>query len=179
MENRELLTSAKKIKLIALDNDGVLTGGQVMINDYGGAAKSYDIRDGLGVIMARKVGITFAIITGLKSPIVEERARQLGIEEVHQGLFDKCDILKHLLIRHNISSAQAAYMGDDIIDIPVFDEVGLSAAPANAHIDVLKKADWIAKCNGGMGAVRELTDFILKSQGKYDHFLSEGDKKNN
>ena len=174
MEKKEIVKLANKIKLIALDNDGVLTNGQVFINDYGGVSKSYDIRDGLGIIMARKAGIIFAIITGLKSPIVEERARQLGIEEVHQGLFNKSDILKYLLIRHNLSSSQAAYMGDDVIDIPVFSEVGLSAAPASAHADVLNNATWIAKSPGGNGAVRELTDFILSAQGKYGDFIKEG-----
>jgi len=171
MNENELNKIAKKIKLIALDNDGVLTDGRVYINDFGGVAKSYDIRDGLGIIMARKAGITFAIITGLKSPIVEERARQLGIVEVHQALFDKCDILKYLLVRLNLANNEAAYMGDDIIDLPVFDAVELSAAPANAHTEVLNKAKWVSTKNGGNGAVRELTDLILRSQGKLGDFL--------
>jgi len=174
MEEKELIKRAKRIKLIALDNDGVLTDGHVWINDYGGVAKPYNIRDGLGIIMSKRVGITFAIITGLKSSIVEERARQLGIEEVHQALFDKSDILKYILVRHNLTLSETAYMGDDIIDIPVFSNVALSAAPADAHPDVLMKANWVAKKNGGHGAVREFTDFILKSQGKLDDFMKDG-----
>jgi len=182
MNEKELNKIAKKIKLIALDNDGVLTDGHVYINDHSrgrslqhlGVTKSYDIRDGLGIIMARNAGITFAIITGLKSPIVEERARQLGIEEVHQALFDKSDVLKNLLVRYKLEYHEAAYMGDDIIDIPVFSEVGLSAAPANAHAEVVSEAKWVATKNGGYGAVREMIDLILSSQGKQGDFVKGG-----
>jgi len=173
MTDSTITKIAERIKLIAFDNDGVLTDGHVWINRDGVDSKSYDVRDGLGIIMARKAGITIAIITGLKSPIVEKRAQQLGIDEVHQGLHDKNDIMKNLLIRYKLSSEEAAYMGDDIVDIPVFKTVALSAAPADAHPEVREKAVWVAKNSGGNGAVRELIDLIMKAQGTSGDFFRD------
>ena len=167
----EVVRKASKIKLIVLDNDGVFTDGRVYVTNNGGESKAYDIRDGFGVVMARKLGIQFAIITGLLTPIVEYRAKQLGIEELRQGFTDKLDLMKELIAKYELDPEEVAYMGDDIFDLPVIKYVGFGAAPGDAYPLVKEGADWVSVNPGGRGAVRELIDFIVKARGEWDLVL--------
>ncbi len=173
MTDDELKRRAEKVKMIILDVDGVMTDGRVYINSEGVESKGFDIRDGFGIIMAGRAGIEFAIITGLMSPIVEHRARQVGIEEIHQGFVDKVDVMNDILKRHNLDSGEAAYMGDDLFDLPVLRKVGLAAAPSDAHPDVLTEVNWVSSRSGGRGAVRELIDFILRARGELESARQE------
>lgn len=167
----QLLAKAERIKMIVLDNDGVLTDGRVYISAEGVEAKAFDIRDGFGVVLARRAGVSFAVITGLLTPIIEYRARQLGIEEVHQGFTDKLERMKEIIAALKLDPAEVAYMGDDLFDLPVMRFVGLGAAPADAHPLVAAGADWVSSCGGGRGAVRDLIELVLKARGQWEWAL--------
>jgi len=171
LESDSLALKAARIKMIVLDNDGVLTDGKVYINNEGLESKAFAIRDGFAVVAARRVGIKFGIITGLLSRIVETRAAQLGISEVHQGFVDKLDRMKEIIERNGLLPEEVAYMGDDLFDIPVMRYVGLGAAPADAYPLVIESADWVASSKGGDGAVRDLVEFVLKTQGHWEWVL--------
>jgi len=162
-----------KIKLIVLDVDGVMTDGAVYLDMEGRETKGFFIRDGFGIVMARRAGINFAIITGVMSPIVEHRAAYLHITEVHQGFQDKDEVLRGILARAGLQPSEAAYIGDDLFDLPALRMVGLSAAPADAHPDVLKAVDWISIYPGGRGAVRELIELILMARGDWNAVRQE------
>ena len=171
LDSVSITAKAARIKLIVLDNDGVMTDGKVYINNEGLESKAFAIRDGFAVIVARRVGIKFGIITGLLSKIVETRAAQLGITEVHQGFVDKLDRMKEIIERNGLLPEEVAYMGDDLFDLPVMRYVGLGAAPADAYPLVVEGADWVADGKGGEGAVRDLVELILKAQGQWDWVL--------
>lgn len=171
MNKAEIEAKAGKIEMIVLDNDGVLTDGKVWVNSNGQESKAYNIRDGFGVILGRMAGITFAIITGIKSKIVESRAERLRIEEVHEGLTEKAEILERIARKYKLNLDQVAYMGDDFIDLRAMKISGLGAAPANAHPDVRIAADWVSSFDGGNGAVRELVELVLKAKGQWEGIL--------
>ncbi len=173
MKFEEIQKRAKKIKLIALDNDGVMTDGNVWVDSAGEEIKPFFIRDGFGIVMARQFGFKFAILTGANSSIVESRAKKLQIEEVHQGFMDKDEILKDILKRHRLKPEEAAFMGDDLFDIPVMKIVGFAAAPADAHLELLPHAHWASRHNGGRGAVREFIELILKACGLWEEALKK------
>ncbi len=173
MNKKELMLRASRIELIALDNDGVLTDGKVYINDEGLESKAFFIRDGAAINLARRAGIKFAVITGLKTPVIEKRAQQLHIEEIHKGFLDKAEVMKDILKRHNLRPEQAAYMGDDLFDLPVLRMVGFSSAPADAASDVKREVNFVSAYDGGQGAVREMIEFILKAKGQWEALLKE------
>jgi len=168
MDEQQLQAKAAEIKMIILDVDGVMTDGRTFVNEQRIEAKAFSYRDGFGIYMASKVGIKFGIITGRKSPIVELRAEQLGIEEVHQGFENKDVILEDILKRNGINYNEVAYMGDDLFDIPVMRVVGLSATPADGEDEVKAVTDWVAPRNGGHGAVRDFIELILKAKGIWE-----------
>jgi len=168
MTREELEKRAALISMIVLDVDGVLTDGRTYINSDGVEAKAFDIRDGFSIVMARRAGLKFGIITGLMSPIVEIRASKLGIEEVHQGFIDKDIVLQGIIERNSLNSQRVAYMGDDLFDIPAMRLAGLSAAPVDAAPEVLEAADWISSLRGGRGAVREFIELVIKAKGQWE-----------
>ena len=150
----------KKIKLLALDVDGVLTDGKIIYNDLGQEFKCFNAKDGQGLVMLAKSKFDIAIITARTSNIVVKRAEDLGIEYVFQGVKNKAEQLDELLDALNLTYDEVAYMGDDLPDIPVLEKVGLKACPNDAVSEVRKICNFIAKKNGGEGAVRELTDML-------------------
>jgi len=162
-----------KIKMIILDVDGVMTDGNVYLDMDGRETKGFFIRDGFGILMARRAGISFAVITGVMSPIVEYRAAYLKISEVHQGFQNKDEVLRGILERNGLKSEEAAFIGDDLFDLPALRLAGLSAAPSDAHPDVLKAVDWVSQYPGGRGAVRELIELVLKARGDWDSIRRE------
>jgi len=176
MADREVESRAAKIRMIVLDVDGVMTDGRSYVNSDGVEFKAFDIRDGFGIVMARRAGLEFGIITGLMSPIVERRAEQLRIDEVHEGFIDKDLVLKEIISRNNMDASEVAYMGDDLFDIPALKLAGLSAAPADARPEVIKEADWVSSSDGGRGAVRELIEMIMKAKGIWDDNYRKYDK---
>ena len=171
LQQDEIRCRASRIKLIVLDVDGVMTDARVCVNTQGVESKSFNIRDGFGMHMALHAGLKLGIITGVMSPIVEYRAKYFGITEVHQGFTDKDEVLKGIIARCGLEASQAAYIGDDLFDLPALRVAGLSAAPADAHPEVLKRVNWVSSCPGGQGAIRELMELILKSSGLWEEMM--------
>jgi len=169
----KIIAKAKKIKLLILDVDGVLTDGSIILDSNGNELKSFHVRDGHGIKMLERAGIKTAIITGRKSRVVELRARELGISEVHQRVFRKSEVYEELLNKYKLNDENVAFMGDDIVDQEIIKRVGLSAAPADAEEDVKNIVDFVTIRRGGRGAVREFIDLILKSTGLWDSVSGE------
>ena len=166
MDKKQLLKEkAKKIKLIAFDVDGVLTDGSIIYDENGKETKMFNAKDGQGIVCVQKAGIITAIITARNNGTVEARAKNLGITELHQGAKYKLTVLEEILKKHNLTLENVAYMGDDLPDICILERVGLSGCPKDAVEEVLSVCDYISSKNGGRGAIRELCDFILISQG--------------
>jgi 3-deoxy-D-manno-octulosonate 8-phosphate phosphatase (KDO 8-P phosphatase) len=163
LDKRIIKRKASKIKLLLLDVDGVMTDGSIILDNKGNELKRFHVRDGHGIKMLQKVGITVGIITGRKSKVVEVRAKELGIKEIHQKIFKKSVVYEKLLKKYKCKDENVAFMGDDIVDQELLKRAGLSAAPCDADEFVKKFADMVTKKGGGRGAVREFTDLILKS----------------
>ncbi len=161
---KSLNDKLRKIKMLILDVDGVMTDGRIIMDDKGRELKNFDVRDGHGIKLLQRYGISVAILTGRKSKVVEYRAKDLEIAEVHQKAFNKEIILEKILQKHKLSAKDVAYMGDDIVDIPVMRRVGFSAAVADALGIVKKSANYVTKNRGGKGAVREICEMILQAQ---------------
>ncbi len=156
---------ASKVKLIAFDVDGILSDGRLILGNKGEEFKAFYTQDGQGLVMMLKAGFELAIITGRSSNIVEQRMKELGIKHVYQGIGDKLAVLEIILEETGFTADQAAYMGDDLPDLPVIKRVGLGITVADAHEFVQQHADLRTQRNGGRGAVREVCDLILDAQG--------------
>lgn len=163
---KKIMEKARRIRFLLLDVDGVMTDGQIYLDGEGRETKAFNIYDGSGVHLLRKSGVQVGIITGRESSIVLHRARELGITEVHQRILDKIKVYDQLLEKYGMKDPDMAYMGDDVIDLPVLLRVGFSVAVPNAHPDVISRVDWVTSKAGGHGAVRELTDLLLASRNK-------------
>ena len=150
-----------KITFVLMDCDGVLTDGRLYFSENGEALKVFDVRDGYGLTLWQKAGFRSGIISGRKSPIVENRARDLGVEFVWLGREEKVAAFHELVAAANISPDEIAFIADDTIDLPLFPLVGLSVAVGDAHKEVKANAHHITTANGGRGAVRELIDLLL------------------
>ena len=155
----------KKIRLVATDVDGVLTDGGLYYSDSGEQIKKFNAWDGLGLVLLKRAGLVTAVVTMDQSPLVNVRAAKLGISEIHQGVKDKLAVLKDLSSKYGIRLEEIAYVGDDVTDLPALRAVGFSAAPANGRETVRKKVRYVCKAKGGEGAVREVADLILATQG--------------
>ncbi len=169
MKRGEVLACARQVRFLLLDVDGVLTDGRVYLLPDGQEAKVFDIRDGQGITLLQRQGIPVGILSARSSRAVEVRAKELGIDDVQQGVLDKLEGLK-LLIRHRgLDARNIAYVGDDLGDLPVLRAVGLGIAPADAAAEVRKAAAWTAPYPGGRGAVRAACELILKAQRKWPY----------
>lgn len=165
---RKIMDSAADIRLVICDVDGVLSDGLIYMGNNGEELKAFNVRDGYGIRCLITEGIHVAIITGRQSKLVADRAATLGIEHLYQGQSDKLIAFEKILSDLNLQPNQVAYIGDDLIDWPVMVKVGLSVAVADAHPILLQRAQYVTRIAGGRGAVRELCDLILQSQGKLD-----------
>jgi 3-deoxy-D-manno-octulosonate 8-phosphate phosphatase (KDO 8-P phosphatase) len=154
----------KRIKLLLLDVDGVMTDGGIYYSNSGDEIKMFNIQDGYGIVKLQRAGIKAGIITGRISKIVEKRAEDLGITEVYQNLENKLEVYESIKQKFNLTDANISYIGDDEFDLPVLERVGFSAAPADAVSLVRKRVHYVCRRNGGRGAVREIIDMILESQ---------------
>jgi 3-deoxy-D-manno-octulosonate 8-phosphate phosphatase (KDO 8-P phosphatase) len=160
------------IRLLALDVDGVLTDGQLYFGNDGEELKSFSTLDGQGIKLLQDAGIAVALITARESTLVARRAANLGIKHVHQGRHDKLSALLDLTRDLALDLAQVAYIGDDLPDLACIRRVGLGITVPNGHGSVKQYARMITAARGGQGAVREVCDFILKSQGLYDKAIA-------
>ena len=167
-----LAAKAAAIKLILLDVDGVLTDGAVVIYGDGSESKRFHIRDGIALVWAQRAGITVGLLSARYSATTAQRAAQLGITLVHQGVTSKIDTYDQIVGDMVLSDKEVAYMGDDIVDLSVLRRVGLASAPANAVAEVQARADFVSKYGGGEGAVRELVELILRAQDQWDSLVA-------
>lgn len=174
--NEELLARAARIRVLLLDVDGVLTDGTYFhVPDGRGGlfeTKVFDSQDGIALHWLREAGIAGGVITGRNSPVVEERARSAGLVHVYQGHVEKVPILEEILEKAGVSSEQVAYVGDDYTDVVIMHRVGLGVATANARPEVKAEAHYVTTAPGGRGAVREVVELLLRSQGRWDKILS-------
>jgi len=159
---------AGRVTLLLLDVDGVLTDGRLVYDADGRELKAFHVRDGHGIKMVQQGGVEVGIITGRRSAIVENRAHELGVALVRQGVHDKIVAWRDILKEKGLSPMQTAYVGDDILDVPLMRAVGFAAAVADAEPCVIEVADYIAARPGGNGAVRDITDFLLHARGAWD-----------
>ncbi|MBJ6723150.1 KdsC family phosphatase [Geomesophilobacter sediminis] len=161
-----------KIKLLILDVDGVMTDGRIIFDSNGVESKFFNVKDGHGIKMLQRSGIEVGIISGRQSRVVENRAVELGINLVYQKSLDKLVPYRQMLETTGLLDEQVAFMGDDVIDIPLLRRVGFAAAPADAIAEVLPFAHFVSSKRGGWGAVREVCDLILKAQGNWETITS-------
>lgn len=162
-----------QIKLLALDVDGVLTDGIIYYGLMGDSMKGFSAHDGMGISLARAGGLKTALITGRRSPMVEQRARDLHIDYVIQDAADKLAEMQKLCSAQGLTLKEVAYMGDDLNDVELISHVGFGAAPNDACEEVKRNAAFVSAYNGGHGALRELVEYILKGQDKWAHILRQ------
>ncbi|MGZ8226630.1 MAG: 3-deoxy-manno-octulosonate-8-phosphatase KdsC [Methylococcaceae bacterium] len=167
-----ILEKAKKLKLLILDVDGVLTDGKLFFDDKGYEYKSFHARDGHGIKLLRQTGVDVAVISGRKSTSVALRMKSLGIEHVYQGHENKIAAFNEIIAKMAITPEQAAHVGDDLLDLPIMVRVGLAIAVNDANFAVKQHADWCTELSGGQGAVREVCDLIMQAQGSFDHIVN-------
>jgi len=165
-----LLERAARIRLLALDVDGVLTDGSLYFDQAGNELKAFCTRDGFGIKAVRRFGIQVALITGRRSAMVTQRARELEIDWVYQDTARKLDAFREVLEKIGISEEEACYAGDDWVDLPILDRAGLSVTVPEADLLVKNRVHWVTERGGGKGAVREICDLILVAQ-KFDQAL--------
>lgn len=159
------------IKLVLLDVDGTLTDGGIYRGNNGEELKRFNVKDGYAIVNAQKLGIEFGIITGRKSELVEIRSNELKIKYLYQGISEKTVILEEIMQKTGLKKEEIAYMGDDLNDILIMKQSGLTGAPRDAANEVIQIADFISEKNGGSGAVREFVEYILKKDRKWETFL--------
>ena len=160
------METIKNIKALILDVDGVLTDGSLFYNKDGEHIKKFNVRDGQGVKLAQSYNIEIALISARQCDIVKNRFNELGVKYIYQHCYDKVKKIKELCAELNILLEQTAYIGDDILDVPPLEIVGLAICPKDAHPSAMSKAKLITEAKGGHGCVREVIDLILKEQGK-------------
>ena len=164
---------AEKIKLVLFDVDGVLTDGKLLLQADGSESKQFDIKDGTGIVLAQRAGLKVGFLSARVSPPTQHRAAQLGVTLVHQGVSSKIETYEHIVDELLLEDEAVAYMGDDIVDLPVLSRVGLAAAPADAAPDVRARVHWVSQAPGGCGAARELIELILRAQRAWESVLLE------
>ena len=163
-----LAERCRRLRLVLSDVDGVMTDGTVLFLPGGGEARSFHVRDGMGVVLARRAGLRIGILSGRSSADVEHRARELGIDLVRQGVADKAAALAALLASEGLAAHEVAYIGDDVNDLAVMRAVGLCAAPADAPFEVRAQAEMVMQAGGGRGCLREFLEAILRARGDWE-----------
>jgi 3-deoxy-D-manno-octulosonate 8-phosphate phosphatase (KDO 8-P phosphatase) len=163
---------ASRIRLFLVDVDGVLTDGGIVYDGEGREIKRFHVRDGHGIKMLQRAGVEVGIVTGRTSEVVAVRARELGISIVLQGVGDKVAAWREILADKGIPPGETAYVGDDIVDVPLMRRVGFAAAVADAESYVREAADFVSGRAGGQGAVREIIEFVLRSSGAWEKVAS-------
>jgi 3-deoxy-D-manno-octulosonate 8-phosphate phosphatase (KDO 8-P phosphatase) len=166
-----VMEKAKKLKLLILDVDGVLTDGRLFFDNEGTEYKCFHARDGHGIKLLRQTGVEVAVISGRNSNSVALRMKSLGIVHVYQGHENKQNAFAELLEKAGVTPEQTAHVGDDLLDLPIMMKVGLAIAVSDANFAVKERADWCTALPGGLGAVREVCDLIMQAQGNFEKVL--------
>ena len=164
----DLLDKAKKIKCLICDVDGVLTDGLIYIDNHANEQKAFNIQDGLGLKLLQSAGIEVAVITGSQNAVIDHRMKQLNIRHYFKGQINKQTAYSQLKLALNLTDEAFAYVGDDLPDVPIMKQVGMSVGVSNAVRQVKDITSWNTELHGGRGAVREVCDFILKAQNRLD-----------
>jgi 3-deoxy-D-manno-octulosonate 8-phosphate phosphatase (KDO 8-P phosphatase) len=167
------MNRATEIRLIVSDVDGVWTDGRIIYSGDQQEIKEFNVRDGLGVKLAQKVGLIVALVTSRRSPALERRARELGITELHQGASNKLEQTERVAAKLGLTMNQVLYIGDDLPDLAPMTRAAISAAPADAAPEVLAVATWKLECAGGRGAFRELVERLLRERGDWEAIILE------
>lgn len=163
---------AARIKLVLFDVDGVLTDGKILLHADGSESKTFDIKDGTAIVWALKHGLMVGFLSARSSAATTQRAAQLGVTLVHQGVRSKLDTYDQIVDGLILEDEQAAYMGDDLLDLPVLSRVGLATAPADAAGQVRERVHWVSHARGGAGAARELIEMILRAHGRWESIVA-------
>ena len=171
LEREEVERRAAGVRLLLLDCDGVLTDGRITPVEGGEELKSFHTRDGHGLVMLHRAGLRSGIISGRTSRLVELRASDLGVTFVRQGALDKVEVFESLLAEAGVAPEHVAYVGDDVVDIPLMRRCGLGVAVSDATPDTRDAAHHVTRLPGGHGAVREVCELILKAQGRWDGLM--------
>jgi len=161
----------QQIKLVLFDVDGVFCSGDISYLDDGRELKTFDVQDGLGITMARLAGLQTGILTGRKSKAIERRAEELKVDILSQGSFNKLGPYLKIKEQFSLEDHEICYIGDDLLDLPILEQVGFSVAVINARDEVKAVCDYVTIAKGGRGAVREVIDLILKRQNKFDALI--------
>ena len=162
---------ASNIKLLLFDVDGVLTDGKILLHPDGTESKQFDIKDGTGLVWAQRAGLKVGVLSARSSGATTQRAAQLGITIVHQGVASKIRAYDDILRRHGLTDAEVAYMGDDVLDLPILRRAGLTASPSDAVDEVRARVDYVSRAPGGAGAARDLVELVLKAQDRWARLL--------
>ncbi len=168
---KDILERASRIRLLIFDVDGVLTDGSLFLGDDGQEYKAFNSRDGHGIKMLQKHGVTVAIITGRTSKVVEHRMANLGVTHVYQGKLEKLPAFEELIKEVGVSAEQTAYVGDDVVDLPVLRRVGLAIAVQDAHPMVVRHSHWQTPSAGGRGAARDVCEMLMEAHGVLEQEL--------
>lgn len=163
---------ASRVRLMIFDVDGILTDGSLHFGPDGEALKTFNVLDGHGIKLLQQSGVATAIISARQSPIVSRRAADLGITHVRQGIHDKRCAFEQLLGEIKISADECGFIGDDVIDLPVLTCVGFAVSVPGGHPEVKSRVHYVTQAAGGRGAAREICDFIMRAQGRYDDILA-------
>ncbi|MFH1836735.1 MAG: HAD-IIIA family hydrolase [Candidatus Omnitrophota bacterium] len=164
----DIIERAKKIKVLVLDVDGVLTDGRIIYGTYGDELKNFHVSDGLGIILLKRAGLKCVILTAKASRVVKKRAKELKIDKVYQNFHYKINAYAKIMKKFRVKNEEICFIGDDVIDIPILRRVGLAITVPNARESVKGYAHYMTKKEGGQGAVREICDMLLKAQGIWD-----------
>jgi 3-deoxy-D-manno-octulosonate 8-phosphate phosphatase (KDO 8-P phosphatase) len=164
---------ASRVRLLLFDVDGVLTDGTVVMHADGSESKGFHIRDGAAIVWAQRAGLAVGLLSARSSGATTQRAAQLAVRIVSQGVADKLTAYEQILRSAGLEDDAVAYMGDDLLDVPVLARVGLSAAPADAVDEVRARVDWVSQAPGGRGAVRELIELVLRAQQRWDEISQQ------
>ena len=173
MGQRSNEEKAKRVRCIVLDVDGVLTEGQITLDEGGKEWKSFDVKDGCGIVLARSAGLKVAFLSGRRSGVVSRRGAELSVDRIYQGAGEKGSVMDRLFEEERLSADEVAYIGDDLPDLPAMRKAGLACAVGDAVAEVRESADWISRRPGGRGAVRELVEFVLRSQGLWERAVAQ------
>ena len=168
---KEFEERARGVRLVLFDVDGVLTDGKVILHGDGTESKQFDIKDGTAIVWAQRLGLTVGMLSARTSASTAQRAAQLGISVVHQGVPSKLEAFERIVSELGVDSEHVAYMGDDVLDLPVLMRAGLAAAPCDAADEVRARVHWVSRARGGDGAARELIERVLRAQDKWDELL--------
>jgi len=169
--DQDNIDRARRIKLLILDCDGVLTDGRIIMLPGSDETKTFDVKDGHGIVMAQRAGLRIAIISGRKSSVVRARATELGVTHLYEMAWVKTEPYEKLLAEEGLTDEEVCYVGDDVVDIPLLRRAGLGVAVADAVEETKKHSHIVTERGGGRGAVREVIEFILRAQDKWDEAM--------